>query len=91
MVRHLLALALASSLLAGCAVGPDYRASPPGEVTLQGAQEPAFANASPVGAWWSQFDDPVLERLVRDALVANHDLRIAVSRVQQARAVFVER
>lgn len=60
-------------------------------MTLQGAQDAAFSGESPVGNWWSQFDDPVLEQLVRDALFANHDLRIAVSRVKQARAVFVER
>ncbi|MEC3889110.1 efflux transporter outer membrane subunit [Xanthomonas campestris] len=91
MVRTLLGAALAAAILSGCAVGPDYRPEPPAAVTLQGAQDAAYSAESPVGNWWSQFDDPVLEQLVRDALFANHDLRIAVSRVKQARAVFVER
>ncbi|USJ01080.1 efflux transporter outer membrane subunit [Xanthomonas prunicola] len=91
MVRNALGLTLAALVLSGCAVGPDYRPEPPAAVTLQGAQDPAYSTQSPVGNWWSQFDDPVLEQLVRDALFANHDLRIAVARVKQARAVFVER
>ncbi|HEV8658883.1 MAG TPA: efflux transporter outer membrane subunit, partial [Thermoanaerobaculia bacterium] len=38
--------------------------------------------------WWSQFDDPVLESLETAALESNHDIRIAVARVDQARSVF---
>lgn len=91
MVRNFLSVALAALVLSGCAIGPDYRPDPRAAVTLQGAQDPAYSTQSPVGNGWSQFDDPVLEQLVRDALFANHDLRIAVSRVKQARAVFVER
>ena len=90
MVIRPLSMALAALVLAGCAVGPDYKAAPPPSVTLQGAQDAAFSGESPVGQWWGQFDDPVLESLVRDALVANHDLRIAVARVKEARSVFVE-
>src|SRR4030095_2158795 len=38
--------------------------------------------------WWQQFEDPVLDDLVGRALAANHDVRIAVARVDQARAFF---
>ena len=38
--------------------------------------------------WWQQFEDPVLDELVGRALAANHDVRIAVARVDQARAFF---
>jgi multidrug efflux system outer membrane protein len=38
--------------------------------------------------WWQQFEDPVLDDLVRRALAANHDVRMAVARVDQARAFF---
>jgi len=93
-VRHLRPLVpiLAAALLAACAVGPDYRAAAPAPVELQNAQMPGvYAGGSPVAEWWRQFDDPVLERLVADALLANPDLRIAMTRVQAARAVFTER
>jgi outer membrane protein, multidrug efflux system len=38
--------------------------------------------------WWAQFDDPILDSLITRALDANHDVRIAVARFEQARAVF---
>ena len=91
MVIRRTVLSLSVALLAGCAsVGPDYQAPPVAEVRLQGAADAAFSTASPVVSWWAQFDDPVLEQLVHDALADNVDLRIATSRVLQARAVFVE-
>jgi multidrug efflux system outer membrane protein len=37
--------------------------------------------------WWEVFDDPALQGLVREALAGNYDLRIAVARVEQARAL----
>ncbi|KLD78055.1 efflux transporter outer membrane subunit [Xanthomonas hyacinthi] len=83
--------ALALALLSACAsVGPNYRAPEPAPVTLQGAAAPVFVTTSPVASWWTQFDDPVLEQLVHQSLVANLDLRIALSRVHEARAVFAE-
>ena len=58
----------------------------------------ALANADPAlvvqqpydPRWWRQFDDPVLDSSRPRALQANHDVRVAVARVDQARAVFDE-
>lgn len=92
MVRRALAAALSSLLLAGCVtVGPDYKAPAQAPVVLQGAGQAVFSSASPVAGWWAQFDDPVLGQLMHAALSDNLDLQVAQSRVQQARAVFVER
>jgi len=91
MVIRTLAMAVSSLVLAGCvSVGPNYKAPVQKPVVLQGAQQPVFSTASPVASWWAQFDDPVLEELVHGALSDNLDLRVAVARVSQARAVFVE-
>jgi len=47
------------------------------------------ASAAPAaGAWWSQFDDPVLDALETNALRANNDIRVAVARLDQSRAAF---
>ena len=92
MVMRTLVVALSSALLAGCVtVGPDYIAPAEAPVALQGAAAPVYSSEAPVATWWAQFDDPVLEQLVHGALADNLDLRVAVARVQQARAVFVER
>jgi multidrug efflux system outer membrane protein len=74
--------------LAGCTVGPDYRRPevPSPEVWRDG---PAVADAASLAdlAWWELFEDPELRGLVEFALRANKDLRIAVTRVDQARAL----
>ena len=91
MVIRTLAMAVSSLVLAGCvSVGPNYKAPVQEPVVLKSAQQPVFSSVSPVASWWAQFDDPVLEELVHGALSDNLDLRVAVARVSQARAVFVE-
>jgi multidrug efflux system outer membrane protein len=50
--------------------------------TARGGAIPAIA----YNDWWRVFDDPVLDRLEREAAAANQDIRVAVSRVDQAEA-----
>jgi len=90
-MTRLITMALTTLLLAGCAVGPTYRAPEAPTVQLQNAQSPTFVARTPEAAWWQEFGDPELDGLVRRALGANLDLRIALDRVRAARAVFVER
>jgi outer membrane protein, multidrug efflux system len=83
-----IALLLSSVLLAACAVGPDYK--PPETDTAQhfdNLDAGTFTTESTVAEFWALFEDQTLERLVADALAANHDLRIAVTRVAEARAL----
>jgi NodT family efflux transporter outer membrane factor (OMF) lipoprotein len=90
-VRSLATVLLASSLLTGCAVGPDYRRPVVGApASFMGAAAVAGrsvqAPASEDTAWWSDFGDPVLAGLVDKALNQNLDIAQAVARVTQARA-----
>ena len=69
-------------LLAGCAIGPDYRkpeiVSPPvWQVDMQQAKDTANT------AWWDQFNDPVLNDLIGTALRENYDLLVATARVEE--------
>ncbi|MEM7674129.1 MAG: RND transporter, partial [Verrucomicrobiota bacterium] len=36
--------------------------------------------------WWRIFDDPVLESLIEEAVIANFDIKIAQARIREARA-----
>ncbi len=76
-----------ASALAGCAVGPNYRRpeveAPAKFRDQKGAQSPESLADLP---WWRVFKDPVLQGLIREALQNNYDLRIAISRIDQARA-----
>ena len=81
-------LLLSSLLLAACAVGPDYK--PPETDAAQrfdNLDPGAFTTEATVAQFWTLFEDETLERLVADALAANHDLRIALTRVAEARAL----
>jgi multidrug efflux system outer membrane protein len=78
-------------LLAGCAVGPNYK-RPPLDVPANFRHEPAAAATNSLAdlPWWSVFKDATLQDLIRAALTNNYDLRIAVARVEQARAILAE-
>ncbi|MEN4947247.1 efflux transporter outer membrane subunit [Pseudomonas proteolytica] len=87
---HPLALLVSASLIAGCAVGPDYqRPDAPlssgymGQAAVE--QRPGAPQASLV-AWWEGFGDPQLADFVSKALAQNLDLAQAAARVTQARA-----
>jgi outer membrane protein, multidrug efflux system len=77
-------------LLTGCAVGPNYKRPP---VSVPGdyrglAPEAGQQSAASLGdeKWWSVFQDEQLQKLIRQALVDNYDLRIAAARVLEAQA-----
>jgi multidrug efflux system outer membrane protein len=36
--------------------------------------------------WWTQFNDPQLNALIEEAFAANLDLRVAMARIEEARA-----
>ena len=81
---------LAAAVLAACAVGPDYHA-PDTTVAERfgGASVSTYTvTAEPdVARFWEKFQDGTLSQLVEQALEANHDLRIAMTRVREARAL----
>ncbi len=81
-----------TALLAGCApVGPDYhppRPELPAAWSGAGAGGTANAGTAALETWWTLFDDPRLNGLIQRAIAANPDLKIAVARIQQARAQY---
>ena len=76
-------------LLAGCAVGPDYeQPEVPVADEWQSAVEAEMSGEKPdIEKWWETLDDPLLTDLIRRAELANLDLRIAVARVAEVRAL----
>jgi multidrug efflux system outer membrane protein len=74
---------------AGCAVGPNYKRPPFNTPkTFRGETENSVGTNSFADLpWWQVFHDGTLQNLIRTALTNNYDLRIAVTRVEQARAV----
>jgi len=89
MKTMLKTVALAAALaLAGCvSIGPDYREAKPAAPQLQGLDAAQENDAQFQAAWWKQFNDPVLDALIQRAAANNLDLRIAVARLQESRAL----
>ncbi len=91
MKTRLLITALLAILLTGCpSVGPNYK-RPPVEapVAFRGDAQaaPAADSRSLADQKWAEvFEDEQLQQLIRAALEKNYDVRIAASRVLQARA-----
>ena len=77
-----LATTLIVLLLAACAIGPDYEKP---DINTPEAYRFTDAEASDVvnTQWWKQFEDPVLDDLIDEALRANLDVRNAAARVEQ--------
>lgn len=83
-----LSLMVSSGLLAGCPVGPDYhRPDMPLPDRYQSAmQQRSATRPASFAVWWEGFNDPLLSRLVSDALAQNLDIAQASARMAQARA-----
>ncbi len=70
--------------LMGCAVGPDYHPPQLPAPSAFAAAPSASIMAVDFAQWWRVLDDPLLDRLVEQAVRANPDLDIAVTRLRQA-------
>ncbi len=94
MKRAILATGVfACSLLAGCAVGPNYHrpAAPVPAPDAYKTQAPwrvaAPKDSLPKGAWWEVFKDPELNGYEQQLLAANQSLLAATDRLQEARSL----
>jgi multidrug efflux system outer membrane protein len=84
-----LAFLLILLLLAGCAVGPNYKRPAVNIPTdYRGAMPNRAADLPSLGneKWWDLYQDPELTRQIRTALRQNYDVRIAATRVLEAQA-----
>jgi outer membrane protein, multidrug efflux system len=76
-------------VLAGCAVGPNYKR--PAVNLPTGYRAPASSQSDSAASlgnekWWDVYQDPVLAQLIHTALQQNYDVRIAATRVLEAQA-----
>jgi outer membrane protein, multidrug efflux system len=82
-------LAVTSLLLAasGCKLGPNYhRPALETPAAYRFEENPTPGSFADQG-WWQIYRDPTLQALLTDALAHNFDVRIAATRLEQARAL----
>ena len=88
MMRSL-AATLTAALVSACTLGPDYkRPQITAPATFQYETKDAAATADT--PWWQQFQDPVLEQLIDEALKHNTNVQIAAANVEQAAALMLQ-
>jgi len=91
MNARALTLLATAALLSACSLAPKYE-----KPTVQ--EVPAYkeagewmqatpADGTPRGAWWEAFGDPKLNELQQQLRDGSYDLRVAVGRFEQARAL----
>jgi len=71
----------------GCSLAPEYQ-RPASQLPEQFQAQDEVNTAAISNDWRQQFTDPGLQALIEQALEHNHDLRIAASRIEEARALY---
>ena len=80
-------LLVATALLAGCTVGPNYqRPASPVPPTYAEPGSTAGTSDADLASWWRGFGDAKLDRLVDRAIAQNLDVQTAAARIREARA-----
>jgi NodT family efflux transporter outer membrane factor (OMF) lipoprotein len=86
---------IASLLLSGCVVGPDYVRPPPATPPTQAYKELEDVNFRPAlprdsidrGSWWTIYGDPALDQLAAQVEVSNQTLKQNEAAYRQAVAL----
>ncbi|HEY8151868.1 MAG TPA: efflux transporter outer membrane subunit, partial [Vicinamibacteria bacterium] len=88
MRRPTVMLALLLPPVLGCAVGPRYKRPeiPVPKAWTEAPAAAAVASDASLRRWWTEFGDPILDRLATRAVEGNLDLKIAAARIREARA-----
>jgi outer membrane protein, multidrug efflux system len=84
-VKRILATWVALAAASACRVAPRYEA--PKTPMPAGWTEHSAPSLALEGRWWNAFQDPVLDGLIERARATNLDVRIAIARVREARAL----
>lgn len=80
--RCLLVCVLLLGMISGCALTQDYH-RPQMDIPQNWRVDYEAAADMANTAWWEQFQDPVLNELIKTALNENNDLRVAVANVEE--------
>lgn len=87
-MKTLCGLSLLLAFLSSCKVGPNY-VPPVTPVCDEWVAPEADDEDTPDVEWWQKLNDPLLSRLINDAVIFNKDLKTAEANVVQARALIM--
>jgi len=90
MKARLVSVLIVAICVTACKVGPNYqrpKVQSPTNYRASTSAQPDPQNLADA-KWFDVFKDDKLQELIRQALVGNYDLRVAIARVEQARAQY---
>lgn len=76
-------------LLTGCMLGPNYR-RPALDIPPSFKFEEKDARETANTDWWKEFQDPVLDSLITEAIAHNKDIKIAAANIEQAAGLLTQ-
>src|SRR5208283_4435086 len=90
--RRPLSVAVGIALVAGCAVGPDYKRPPFDAAAAYKEEQSGWKPSEPGdalsrGPWWAIFNDPALDDLEAKINISNENVKAALASYDQARAL----
>ena len=89
MKNRIILAPLLAVLLSGCAwLAPDYERPSLDMPEKWVTQQQNGDKTEKLKDWWKEYNDPVLQKLIEEALAGNGDLAVAAARVQQAQAQY---
>jgi multidrug efflux system outer membrane protein len=88
-VRLLVITCVGAAILAGCMMGPDYT-RPKVDAPEAFRFEPKAVADTANTDWWKQFNDPMLDALIAEALANNLNVKIAAANIQQAAGLLTQ-
>ena len=87
--RHL-NIAIIAALISGCGLlGPNYKKPNVGAPSDWNSGKSNTAESATLmsdTAWWTQFNDPVLNQMIVEALANNNNIQVAIGNIYQAKA-----
>ncbi len=88
-MRRLSVVAVTAFWLVGCMIGPNYQ-HPAVDTPQSFRFEEKEARDTTNTDWWKQFDSPVLDSLIAEALADNWNVKIAAANIEQAAGVLMQ-
>ncbi|EKD48420.1 MAG: outer membrane protein [uncultured bacterium] len=80
---------VALSVLSSC-MAPKYEV-PHHPMPEKFKNQSRASRCEPMGQWWEQFNDPILNALIKQALKSNYELRIALEKIEESREFYNQR
>jgi NodT family efflux transporter outer membrane factor (OMF) lipoprotein len=85
MIKTIASILVMTLTLGACVVGPDYHRPDTVVPAHWSGDQGSFDSVGSLNSWWQSFHDPVLSRLMTEAVANNYDLKIAGKRILAAR------